>query len=486
MEFAELIEEIEAGESKTLELKEGLPAKGEKYAKTLIAFANSAGGKLIVGVRDSDRAIIGVRNAALVADAIANALDDLCEPQIAPRIRTIEINGVDLVIAEVQPGSATPYHLKGVDLAKGTYVRVGATSRRADEHSLRELTLRGVSQTYDEQPCLDSPLDKDAVEVLCSEMNSRRLHSAYGWEITPRNLENWGLIKNAGGVPVPTRALLLLTSNPFRFARIQCGQFKGMTRSVFLDRREYGGPLQAQIDEAEAFVLRNIRLGARIEGLYREDRYEIPPEAIREAIVNAVVHRDLQANSCVQVALFDDRLEITSPGSLYGGITIEQALEGATSLRNPKIAEAFMQMDLFESWGTGLRRIRESCLAYGLPEPEFREIGNMFRVNIFRLGAGTLNVASNPDASNESLEHGQKVPISAEEFSLLKQSEKDALRIIAECGKVTTSALVEQSGLSRRSAVRVLKGLSEQGFIAWHGTSRTDPSQYYFFPDTDI
>ena len=130
----------------------------------------------------------------------------------------------------MQPGSATPYHLKGVDLAKGTYVRVGATSRRADEHSLRELTLRGVSQTYDEQPCLDSPLDKDAVEVLCSEMNNRRQHSAYGREITPRNLENWGLIRNAGGVSVPTRALLLLTSNPYRFARIQCGQFKEMTR----------------------------------------------------------------------------------------------------------------------------------------------------------------------------------------------------------------------------------------------------------------
>ena len=140
-----------------------------------------------------------------------------------------------------------------------------------------------------------------------------------------------------------------------------------------------------------------------------------------------------------------------------------------------------MQMDLFESWGTGLRRIRESCLAYGLPEPEFREIGNMFRVNIFRLGAGTPNVASNPDASNEILEHGQKVPISAEEFSLLKQSEKDALRIIAERGKVTTPALVEQSGISRRSAVRVLKGLSEQGFIAWHGTSKTDLFAILYF-----
>ena len=101
--------------------------------------------------------------------------------------------------------------------------------------------------------------------------------------------------------------------------------------------------------------------------------------------MNAVVHRDLQASSCVQVALYDNLLEVTSPGTLYGGLTLEDALRGTTRLRNPRVANALMQMDLFENWGTGLKRIREACVDPGLPAPEFQELDSAFRVNIFRL-----------------------------------------------------------------------------------------------------
>lgn len=281
---------------------------------------------------------------------------------------------------------------------------------------------------------------------------------------------------------MPTRALLLLTSNPYRFARIQCGQFKGTTRTVFLDRREYAGPLYEQVDAAEDFVLRNIRLGAHIDGLYREDYYELPPVAIREAIVNAVVHRDLQANSCVQVALYDDRLEVTSPGPLFGGITIEQALDGATAQRNPKIAEAFMQMDMFESWGTGLRRIRDACAEAGLPEPEFREIGSMFRVDIFR---PRLEIPEAERAAatsgNATLSHGMPCPIPPEVLIQLTDNEMSAIKIVSEIGRVTTSLLFERIGIPKRSAARLLRNLSERNLLVWHGSSKTDPSQYYDF-----
>ena len=195
--------------------------------------------------------------------------------------------------------------------------------------------------------------------------------------------------------------------------------------------------------------------------------------------MNAVVHRDLQANSCVQVALYDDRLEVTSPGPLFGGITIEQALDGATALRNPKVAEAFMQMDMFESWGTGLRRIRDACAAAGLPEPEFREIGNMFRVNIFRLRL-EIPEAERPSAAHgdASISHGRPAP---EVFSRLSDNEKAAVRIAAEVGRVNTAMLFERAGIPKRSATRLLRGLSERGVLTWHGTSKTDPSQYYDF-----
>lgn len=475
----ELLKEIQAGESKTLEFKETLPSRAERWVKTVVAFSNSAGGKLVVGVSDGGD-VAGVDDARRTADAAADAIDDLCEPQVAPRIRVEEVDGRDVVVIEVQPGAATPYHLRGRGLEQGTYVRVGATTRPAGEAMLRELALRGSSQSYDEQPCLDVTFDKEAAQKLCDEMNRRRKDADRGGKVTLRNLENWGLIKRIDGERVPTRALLLLTSNPYRFARIQCGQFKGTSRTVFLDRREYAGPLYEQVDAAENFVLRNIRLGARIEGLYREDYYELPPEAIREAIVNAVVHRDLQANSCVQVALYDDRLEVTSPGPLFGGITIEQALDGATALRNPKVAEAFMQIDMFESWGTGLRRIRDTCAAAGLPDPEFREIGSMFRVNIFRLRL-EIPEDEHPGATSggDSLSHGRPAPVPLEVFSQLNDNEKAAVIIAAEVGRVNTTMLFDRTGIPKRSAARLLRGLSERGVLTWHGTSRTDPSQYY-------
>ena len=281
------------------------------------------------------------------------------------------------------------------------------------------------------------------------------------------------LVKRVDGLPAPTRALLLLTSNPYEFARIQCAQFIGANRLEFLDRRDYGGPLYKQIEDAESFVLRNIRFGARIEGLYREDYYEIPRTAIREAIVNAVVHRDLQANACVQVALYDDRLEVTSPGTLYGGLTLADALQGTTRLRNPRIASALMQMDLFENWGTGIRRIREACSEAGLPEPEFIELDSAFRVNIFR----PLPWASE---AGDSLEHGVSASIPLEVFSQLSGGyEKTALKLAEESGRVTTAALVKASGISRRSAIRTLKHLAEIGLLEWYGKNQNDPTQFY-------
>ena len=193
--------------------------------------------------------------------------------------------------------------------------------------------------------------------------------------------------------------------------------------------------------------------------------------------MNAVVHRDLQASSRVQVALYDDRLEVTSPGTLYGGLTLDDALRGTTRLRNPRIANALMQMDLFENWGTGLRRIREACAEAGLPEPEFREFDSMFRVNIFRAKPEALETRR--DGDGDSLSHGKGISVPLEVFHRLSDNEKAAVKIAAEDGKVTTSTFVGKSGVARRTAVRTLGGLVEKGILEWHGRSKRDPLQYY-------
>ena len=132
---------------------------------------------------------------------------------------------------------------------------------------------------------------------------------------------------------------------------IQCGMFKGKTRAVFVDKREYGGPLWKQVDDAFQFVLRNIHLGAKLEGIYRKDIYELPPDSIRELIINAVMNCSYLQNSHIQVAIYDDRLEITSPGGLMPGVTLDKMKEGYSKIRNRALAHAFSYMNLIEAWG---------------------------------------------------------------------------------------------------------------------------------------
>lgn len=181
-----------------------------------------------------------------------------------------------------------------------------------------------------------------------------------------------------------TNAFVLLTSSYFPYAKIQCALFKGVTRDVFIDKKEYTGGLYEQIEAAYRFVLRHIDLHVEIEGLIRKEQYEVPVSAIREMIINAVTHRCYMDSSCIQVAIFDDRIEVTSPGSLYGGLTLEEAMQGRSKIRNHAIAEVFGRMGIVEAWGTGIQRILKRAQEYQLPKPEFIEFGDSFRVNFYR------------------------------------------------------------------------------------------------------
>lgn len=182
-------------------------------------------------------------------------------------------------------------------------------------------------------------------------------------------------------------------------SRIQCGMFKGNTRAVFLDKRDYEGPLWQQVEDAFQFVLRNIRLGAKIEGIYRKDIYELPPESIRELIINAVMNCSFLQPSHIQVAVYDERLEITSPGGLLPGVTIERMKEGYSQIRNRALAHAFSYMNLIEGWGTGIPRLIREMEEYGLQEPEFMDMEVALRVNLYR---STVMVQNNVGEVPES------------------------------------------------------------------------------------
>ena len=394
-----------SGESKNIEYKVTLPDKSEKYMKTIVAFANTQGGKLVVGVDDKTHEIVGVENDILfqLMDGIANAVSDSCMPQIIPDIEPQTVDEKTVIIVSVEAGKNRPYYLKSKGKENGTYIRVAGTSRQAFPEKIRELEMEGARISWDELTCVGYPVSKEATEKLCSDIESFREKAGMTERsVKKEQLINWKILKQSEGQLLATNAYALLTSDYFPFSKTQCAVFKGIDRAIFLDKREFTGPIYTQIEEAVDFVLRNIRLGATIEGLVRKEKYELPPEAIREMIINAHCHRNLLDESCIQVAVYDDRLEVTSPGGLYNGLTYEEVMNGHSKIRNKAIANIFSQMGLVEAWGSGIKRIFNAAKEYDLPEPKFQEFDNMFRVELFRNNSMTESEKEAGESSEKS------------------------------------------------------------------------------------
>lgn len=318
-------------------------------------------------------------------DGIANAVSDSCTPQIIPDIEPQTIEGKTVIVISVEAGKNRPYYLKSKGKENGTYIRIAGTSRQAFPEKIKELEMEGARISWDELTCVGYPVSEEATEKLCHDIeNFRKKAGMTEHPVKKEQLINWKILKLGEGKLLATNAYALLTSDYFPFSKTQCAVFKGTDRAVFLDKREFTGPIYLQIEEAVDFVLRNIRLGATIDGLVRKEKFELPPEAIREMIINAHCHRNLRDESCIQVAVYDDRLEVTSPGGLYNGLTYEEIMSGHSKIRNKGIANIFSQMGLVEAWGSGINRIFNVAKEYGLPKPEFMEFDNMFRVELFR------------------------------------------------------------------------------------------------------
>lgn len=237
---------------------------------------------------------------------------------------------------------------------------------------------------------------------------------------------------------------------------IQCAVFKGTTRTVFLDRRNYEGPLWEQVDEAVQFVLRNIRMGSRLEGVYRQDIYELPPDSIRELIVNAVMNCSYIQTSNIQVAIYDDRLEITSPGRLLPGVTIDLMKEGFSKIRNRSLANAFAYMNLVEAWGSGIPKLMQAMQEYGLREPEFIDMEVAFRINLYR-GQNEVIEVNKPNIDLNDL----KVDLETRLSEMIRKNPE-----------LTHKALGEALSVSSTTIKRILSKMQKEGKVVREGSNR--------------
>ena len=464
-----------SGESKNIEYKVTLPDKSEKYMKTIVAFANTQGGKLVVGVDDKTHEIVGVENDILfqLMDGIANAVSDSCMPQIIPDIEPQTVDEKTVIIVSVEAGKNRPYYLKSKGKENGTYIRVAGTSRQAFPEKIRELEMEGARISWDELTCVGYPVSKEATEKLCSDIESFREKAAMTERsVKKEQLINWKILKQSEGQLLATNAYALLTSDYFPFSKTQCAVFKGIDRAIFLDKREFTGPIYTQIEEAVDFVLRNIRLGATIEGLVRKEKYELPPEAIREMIINAHCHRNLLDESCIQVAVYDDRLEVTSPGGLYNGLTYEEVMNGHSKIRNKAIANIFSQMGLVEAWGSGIKRIFNAAKEYDLPEPKFQEFDNMFRVELFR---NSLPMTSeNKHIGETSEKHRRNIGETSEKHGIveLNSTQQEIVKLLLENNQLSAAKLAEKIGVASRNIESNIKKLKEFGILVRHGSPK--------------
>lgn len=485
------IEEILAGESKNIEFKEFLPARSSKYMKTIVAYANGQGGKLIIGVEDDSRKIVGIdkNDAFRIMDSLANAISDSCKPSIIPDIYMQTINGATIIVVEIEAGRQRPYYLISEGLEHGVYVRVAGTTRAADEVMMKELLFEGNNRFFDKTICLGLQAEEKDINQLCQQMKQVALRNCRSDEekalvkdVTAKQLLSWGVLVEHEGKIAPTNAYAILTGADILHCTFQCAVFKDNKRIIFVDRREFSGPVQDIIEDAYNFVLRNIHLGAEINGLYRQDVYEIPPAAIRELIINAAVHRSYLDNNNIQVAIFDNRLEITSPGKLPMGQTIEKMREGYSKVRNEALAMAFSYMHLIERWGTGMLRIAEMIKEAGLGELEILGGETELRFNIYRKhnvkqnaeqalnmkqGAEqALNVKQDveQDSRTENFRITKKFDLSPEEIEVLKLIKNDNTIIIRK--------IAEQLGLSITKAFRLMDKLKKKKVIERVGSSQ--------------
>ena len=270
-------ETLFSGESKNIEYKVAVPDKSEKYMKTVVAFANGRGGKIVFGIEDKTLEVVGMDEDSIykTMDDITNAISDSCEPVIRPDVAMQTIKDKTVIVIEIFPGAERPYYIKSQGVFDGTYVRVAGTTRHVEDYMLRELMLEGKNRYFDSEICQNMDISDSEIEELCKSLKETAMRNTWQdsekakiKDVTRNILISWGVLKEECGKVYPTNAYALLTGRMVGQPVIQCGVFKGTNRAHFVDRREFEGSIQEQMDAAYQYVLEKINMGMTIKGMY--------------------------------------------------------------------------------------------------------------------------------------------------------------------------------------------------------------------------
>jgi len=367
--MAGIDELIGEGEGERLEFKKSL-AEREEVLETITAFSNTRGGTILVGVDDHGN-VIGMDFKKGELESLESLINQLIEPKVYPDFKIIPYGNKLVLKIEVHEGFNKPYFYRGA-----CYVRKGNVTRRLDRNGILELVSHRVtfdSLVFEGEYEISEELVEDFLKKARERRRMRIESENIQTVLKKLNLLDRGKARNG--------ALLLFSkecSSYFPQAVIKIGYAEG---GKIVDEALIEGPLQVQLEEAMSFIRKHIRKGYVVKGLERVETWEYPLESIREALVNALLHRDYFSNSHISVRIDEFGITVENPGELPPPLEIEDLSREHPSIpRNPLISRVFFYMGYFEEWGSGTLRMINSLRSMGLPSPEFSQGKGFFKV----------------------------------------------------------------------------------------------------------
>ena len=438
-------------ESETVELKEVFV---DDIKKEIIAFANCNGGKLYIGVQD-DGIVLGLDDPDATALQISNMVRDAIKPDITMFLHyeTLEENGKKIVAVDIQRGTDRPYYIakKGMR-PEGVYVRQGYLAVPAIDAAIRQMIKETDGDRFEAMRSMNQELTFETTE---KEFQLRKIEFGTQQMRTLKLIDQDGLYSN----------LAMLLSDQCVHT-IKVAVFQGKDQTVFKDRREFAGALMKQMNDVYDYIDFHNQTHATIEKLLRIDVRDYPEIAVREALLNLLVHRDYAFSASALISIYEDRMEFVSIGGLMPGIDLEDVMAGISVCRNPDLANVFYRLHLIEAYGTGISKII-GAYADEEEKPVIETTRNTFKIILPNINAMREKVRiSEPEAKEENPETNK------EDTQELSSEEEQVLEYVGKHEDFTKNDVVSLLKVSASTAARVIRGLVERNFLKRNGKAR--------------
>ncbi len=411
-------------EGLTLELKRQVV---DDIRKTVIAFANTDGGTIYVGIENNGE-IIGVTDVDGEMLKISNMIRDAIKPDITLFVscNSEKIDGKSVIKIVVDKGTESPYYLSVKGLRpEGVFVRQGSSSVPATENTIRRMIKETDGDSFENMRSLNQNLTFDAAN---KEFRERKV---------PFGGSQYKTLKIVNADSIYTNLGLLLSDQCVH--TIKAAVFDGTTKTVFMDRREFDGSLLKQLNEAFEYISQYNKIRAEYTGLHRVDKRDYPEEALREALLNSIVHRDYGYSASTLISIFNDRIEFISVGGLVKGISIDDMMLGVSMTRNENLAHIFYRLTLIEAYGTGVPKILRSYDDYP-KKPNFEASGNAFKTTL----------------PNKNIENVQ---------NLLSEKEQIVINLAAREKEISRKDVEKALKVSQTMSGRIIKSLVSKAIL---------------------